>query len=118
MLGGDRLYLPSQCTLDGGLLRSEFPSEYGLIVQRPANYDVSRQFVSPVEKIAAQLTFGFLCEAAMAGARAMFDSWARVLGPFALIYPTVLLVMLYGHWRAGMGRGNASRLPRTERLPH
>lgn len=70
-------------------------------MQRLANYDASRQFVSPGGKLAAQVTFGFLCAAAMVGVRAMFDLWAPVSGPFALIYPTVLLATLYGHWRAG-----------------
>lgn len=71
-------------------------------MQRLANYDVSRQFVSPGGKLGAQLAFGFLCAVAMVGARALFDIWAPVSGPFALIYPAVLLATLYGHWRAGL----------------
>jgi two-component sensor histidine kinase len=71
-------------------------------MQRLANYDVSRQFASPGGKLVAQLTFGFMCAAAMVGLRTIFNVWAPVSGPFALIYPTVLLATLYGHWRAGI----------------
>ena len=71
-------------------------------MQRLANYDVSRQFITPRGKVGAQLVFGFLCGTAMVGIRALFDLWAPVSGPFALIYPTVLLATLYGHWRAGV----------------
>ncbi len=71
-------------------------------MHRLASFDVSRQFVSRKGKLAAQLTFGFLCAAAMVGLRSLFDLWAPVSGPFALTYPTVLLATLYGHWRAGI----------------
>lgn len=71
-------------------------------MHRLATYDVSRQFVSQGGKIAAQIVFGFLCCAAMVGVRKLFDFWAPVSGPFALIYPTILLATLYGHWRAGI----------------
>ena len=71
-------------------------------MQRLASFDVSKQFSSPQGKVAAQVTFGVLCGAAMIGMRSLFDLWAPVSGPFALIYPTVLLATLYGHWRAGM----------------
>lgn len=71
-------------------------------MQRLATFDVSRQFVSPRGKIIAQILFGALCATAMVGLRSLFDLWAPISGPFALIYPTVLLATLYGHWRAGI----------------
>lgn len=71
-------------------------------MQRLANYDVSKQFVSPRGRLAAQVAFGFLCGAAMVGIRTLIDLWAPLSGPFALTYPTVLLATLYGHWRAGI----------------
>lgn len=70
-------------------------------MQRLANFDVSRQFVTRKGQIAAQLTFGALCGASMIGIRNVVDIWAPNTGPFAMIYPTVLLATLYGHWRAG-----------------
>ena len=71
-------------------------------MQRLTHFDVSRQFLTPRGKLTAQLTFGALCGAAMVGLRTLFDMWAPTSGPFALIYPTVLLATLYGHWRAGL----------------
>lgn len=71
-------------------------------MQRLAQFDVSRQFVSRRSKIAAQVVFGGICAAAMIGLRELFDLWAPVSGPFALVYPTLLLATLYGHWRAGL----------------
>lgn len=71
-------------------------------MQRLAQFDVSRQFVSRKGKLAAQLLFGVFCATAMIGLRSLFDLWAPESGPFALIYPTILLATLYGHWRAGL----------------
>ncbi len=71
-------------------------------MQRLAQFDVSRQFITPQGKLVAQVLFGSLCGAAMIGLRSLFDLWAPVSGPFALIYPTILLATLYGHWRAGL----------------
>ncbi len=71
-------------------------------MQRLASFDVSRQFLTPRGKLAAQLGFGLFCGAAMVGLRSLIDIWAPTSGPFALIYPTVLLATLYGHWRAGL----------------
>ncbi|UOR15165.1 sensor histidine kinase [Qipengyuania aquimaris] len=71
-------------------------------MHRLASFDVSRQFITRRGKVTAQVTFGFLCAAAMIGLRSLFDIWAPISGPFALTYPTVLLATLYGHWRAGV----------------
>lgn len=71
-------------------------------MQRLAQFDVSSQFLTKRGKLAAQLVFGVTCGVAMVGLRTVFDMWAPVSGPFALIYPTVLLATLYGHWRAGL----------------
>ena len=69
---------------------------------RLATFDVSRQFVSRKGKIASQVLFGVVCALAMVGVRTLFDMWAPTSGPFALVYPAVLLATLYGHWRAGL----------------
>lgn len=71
-------------------------------MHRLANFDVSRQFLTRRGRIAAQITFGAMCGGAMIGLRSLFDIWAPTSGPFALIYPTILLATLYGHWRAGL----------------
>ena len=71
-------------------------------MQRLAQFDVSRQFLTRPGKIVAQIGFGVFCAAAMIGLRSVLDVWAPVSGPFALVYPTVLLATLYGHWKAGL----------------
>ena len=71
-------------------------------MKRLAQFDVTRQFATRRGKLAAQFVFALLCAAAMIGVRAAIDMWAPTSGPFALIYPTVLLVTLYGHWQAGL----------------
>jgi two-component sensor histidine kinase len=58
--------------------------------------------VSPRGKRAAQYVFGVVCAGAMIGLRSVFDVMASGSGPFALIYPTVLLATLYGRLRAGL----------------
>lgn len=70
-------------------------------MHRLANFDVSRQFLSKKAKIASQIVFGAMCGGAMIGLRTVFDVWASTSGPFALIYPTILVATLYGHWRGG-----------------
>lgn len=71
-------------------------------MQRLAQFDVTSQFASRKGRLAAQILFAILCSAAMIGLRSAFDIWAPTSGPFALIYPTLLLVTLYGHWQAGL----------------
>ena len=71
-------------------------------MQRLAQFDVSRRFSRPVSRIAAQVAFGAGCAGLMILARSMVDMWLPTAGPFALVYPTVLLATLYGHWRAGL----------------
>lgn len=71
-------------------------------LQRLAQFDVSRTFLTPRGKLTAQLLFGVVCALAMIGLRTLINFWFPQSGPFALVYPTVLLATLYGHWRAGM----------------
>lgn len=71
-------------------------------MQRLAHFDVTRQFITGRGQFTAQIIFGLLCSAAMISLRSLFDLWAPTSGPFAMIYPTVLLVTLYGHWQAGV----------------
>ena len=71
-------------------------------MQRLAQYDVSRPFLTRRSKWAAQVTFGLVCAVTMVGLRSIIDLWAPVSGPFALVYPAVLLATLYGHLTAGL----------------
>ena len=71
-------------------------------MQRLTQFDVTRQFISRRGKITAQFVFGGVCAGAMIGLRSVIDVIAPSSGPFALIYPTVLLATLYGRLRAGL----------------
>ena len=71
-------------------------------MQRLTQFDVTRQFVTPRGKRLAQYVFGLVCAGAMIGLRSVIDVIAPGSGPFALIYPAVLLATLYGRLRAGL----------------
>lgn len=71
-------------------------------MQRLTQFDVSRQFVTARGRHTAQYVFGGVSAGAMIGLRSIVDVVASASGPFALIYPTVLLATLYGRLRAGL----------------
>lgn len=71
-------------------------------MHRIANIDVSRPFVSRRLGLFAKIMFGLGCTFAMMGMREVIDLWAETAGPFALVYPTVLIAALFGHWQAGL----------------
>lgn len=71
-------------------------------MQRLANFDISENITSPGAKLAAQIGFGFACALLMIAIRSGLDMVAPTSGPFALVYPTVLIATLYGHWQAGL----------------
>lgn len=71
------------------------------ILDRLAKFDVSRRFSRARSRVAVQLGFGVVCAIAMMVVRSGINYWAPSSGPFALVYPTVLLATLYGHWQAG-----------------
>lgn len=71
-------------------------------MQRLVQFDISSQFLTVRGQRVAQYAFGTVSAGAMIGLRSGFDLVAPTSGPFALIYPTVLLATLYGHWRAGL----------------
>jgi len=71
-------------------------------MKRLAHFDISRRVSAPVPRLATQIGFGLACGLAMVALRSLFDVWAPSAGPFALVYPTVLLATLYGHWQAGV----------------
>lgn len=50
----------------------------------------------------AKILFGLGCAFAMIGMRVVLDVWAETAGPFALVYPTVLIATLFAHWQGGL----------------
>ncbi|MGB3794847.1 MAG: histidine kinase dimerization/phosphoacceptor domain -containing protein [Alteraurantiacibacter sp.] len=69
---------------------------------RLAGFDVPQRFRAPHHRVIAQCVFGLGCTLAMIGLRSFLDLWMATAGPFALVYPTVLIATLYGHWKAGI----------------
>lgn len=69
---------------------------------RLANFDISTPIERPGLRLLARVAFGLGCAAAMVLLRLAINTVAPTAGPFALVYPTVLLATLYGHWQAGL----------------
>ena len=70
-------------------------------MKRLAHWDIGQRL--PLKtRLAAQVVFGLLCAFAMVAVRSLLNTLFPTAGPFALVYPTVLLATLYGHWKAGM----------------
>lgn len=69
---------------------------------RLAGFDVPQRFRAPYIRVLVQCAFGLGCTLAMIGFRTFLDLWAATAGPFALVYPSVLISTLYGHWKAGV----------------
>ena len=55
-----------------------------------------------IPPILRQLGFGLFCTAGFIGTRTLLDQYAPTAGPFALIYPAVLIATLFGRWEAGI----------------
>ena len=71
-------------------------------MQRLATFDISRRFENPCLRLLAQTGFGVACALKMVIMRTALDFWLPGAGPFALVYPTVLIATLFGRWRAGI----------------
>ncbi len=71
-------------------------------MNRLAKFDIGRRFVDPKVRIGAQIAFGAGCTLAMIGLRSLIDVAFPTAGPFAMVYPTVLIATLYGAWQGGM----------------
>ncbi|MFB0612733.1 sensor histidine kinase [Aurantiacibacter poecillastricola] len=71
-------------------------------MHRVAKLDVARPFESRRLGLLAKILFGLCCALAMIGFRVVLDLWIETAGPFALVYPTVLIAVLFGHWQAGL----------------
>lgn len=71
-------------------------------MQRLARFDISQNLRTPASRAAGQIVFGLVCAMAMIGLRSVIDVVAPTSGPFALVYPTVLIATLFGHWRGGV----------------
>lgn len=57
---------------------------------------------TPLQRVLVGIAFGILCSLAMILLRGLVNIWAPTSGPFALVYPTILIATLYGRWQAGL----------------
>ena len=71
-------------------------------MQRLTRIDVAERFEPGGLRLAAQAAFGLACALLMILVRSGLDLFAPTSGPFALVYPTVLLATLFGRWQAGV----------------
>jgi two-component sensor histidine kinase len=71
-------------------------------MDRLARFDISRRYTRPATRHAVQALFGAVCAGVMIVVRSALDVWLANTGPFALVYPAVMVATLYGHWRAGV----------------
>lgn len=71
-------------------------------MQRLAQFDVTSRYSRDLPRLLVQTLFGLACAGTFLIARMMVDEAAPGAGPFALIFPPILLATLFGHWRAGV----------------
>ncbi len=57
---------------------------------------------TPLQRVLVSIAFGIFCSLAMIMLRGLVNLWAPTSGPFALVYPTILIATLYGRWQAGL----------------
>ncbi len=71
-------------------------------MHRVAKFDVAKQFKSERIGLFVKILFGLGCALAMVGLRVVVDVWVPTAGPFAMVYPTVLIATLFAHWQGGV----------------
>ena len=71
-------------------------------MKRLARLDVTRGFRAQGSRGFVQVAFGAGCALAMIGLRTVLDMVIATSGPFALVYPTVLIATLFGRALAGV----------------
>ncbi|MCO6186506.1 sensor histidine kinase [Rhizobium sp. L1K21] len=71
-------------------------------MRRLTRLDISRRLNTPAAKAVSQVLFGVACALIMMAVRSLLDYFAPTSGPFALVYPAVLIATLFGHWLGGL----------------
>ncbi|QNM82379.1 DUF4118 domain-containing protein [Sphingomonas sabuli] len=88
---------------------ADLPRTFGASLRGPsmyrlANYDIPARFSAPrtAGRAVVIFAFGLGCALLMIGTRSIVDIWLPGAGPFALVYPAVMLSALYGRWESAM----------------
>ncbi len=71
-------------------------------LRRLADFDPIKMLSGYCPPLVAQILFGFLCFLAEYLIRTMIDTTATGAGPFAPLFPAVLISALYGRWQSGL----------------
>lgn len=71
-------------------------------MERLAGIDVARKVRPGAQRLAVQALFGAACTIPAMALREAIDLISPGAGPFALIYPSVLIATLFGRWQAGL----------------
>ncbi len=69
---------------------------------RLARYDVARHVADARLRFLAQIGFGIACSGALISLLLIIKLWIPLSGPFAFVFPAILVATLYGHWPAGL----------------
>lgn len=73
-----------------------------LVIKSLSNFDVTGMASGAKRKLGVQIAFGLVCALSMIALRSVLDMMAPTAGPFALVYPTVLIATLFGHRLSGL----------------
>jgi len=66
-----------------------------------AKFDAVQRWSGKYPPMLVQLAFGIGCALVAIAIRSLIDLVAPAAGPYALLYPAVLISTLFGRWRAG-----------------
>ncbi len=69
---------------------------------RLGELDIADRLSPAVPALITQVAFGLLCTGAAVGTRYLIFLSVGAAGPYALIYPAILISTLFGTWRAGI----------------
>ena len=67
-----------------------------------AMYDVAEKWKFFTLPLFSQIAFGLICTLSLIMLRMVVNVYSPTAGPFALIYPAIMIATLYGRWQAGL----------------
>lgn len=80
---------------------AETAAKSQLSLRRFAMYDVAEKWKLFTLPVFSQIAFGLICTLGLIVLRMGVNLYSPNAGPFALIYPAIMIATLYGRWQAG-----------------
>ena len=77
------------------------PGHRAFGASRLARFDVAERLAGTAPALPVQVVFGLACFGAFLLGRVVVDIFAPTAGPYALIYPILMISTLFGRWPAG-----------------